>query len=534
MMIVYPSGAAWAARVVPVVPPAPVTFSTTTCWPSVRDLWSPTMRATTSVGPPAAKGTMRVMGRSGYAACAVPAESPSRAAKSNSRLVMGSLLGWWKASAASGGSFGEDLGALLAHRRKDRGRQHDQRGPEEARADGPLDEGREVAAGDEKGPAEVLLHQPAEHVTEQERSRLEAELEERVADQGEHAGQHHVGGRAVHRVDADAGEDEDGRVHQPVRHVEELHPDPDERQVDDEQHEVAHPHARDHSPEERRVLGHHQRPGHDAVDGHRADHQGHDRIGRDSEREERDEGALRACVVRRFRPGHALDGAPAEAARVLRQLLLQRVGGEGPQHRAVAGQDAEGSADQGPAHDRAGGALQSSRPGRSRPIGTFSMSRFSGTSRFFSTSANPITPIASTTKSMPLVSAESPNVRRSAPVSRSVPIVDRSSPSRIIASALGTEPRASTTAKARPRTISEKYSAGPKSRASFTSGAASAAMTIVETHPAKKEPMAAMPSATPARPCRAIWCPSRQVTMAVTSPGMLTRFAVVDPPYCAP
>ena len=105
---------------------------------------------------------------------------------------------------------------------------------------------------------------------------------------------------------------------------------------------------------------------------------------------------------------------------------------------------------------------------------------------------------------MPLVSAPRPNVRRSAPVSRSVPIVDRSSPSRIIASAFGTDPRASTTANASPRTISEKYSADPKSSASFTSGAASAAITIVATHPAKKEPIAAMPSATPARPCRAI------------------------------
>src|SRR6266849_3594107 len=91
---------------------------------------------------------------------------------------------------------------------------------------------------------------------------------------------------------------------------------------------------------------------------HRADHQRHDRVGRDAEREERDERALRARVVRRFRPGHALDGAPAEAARVLRQLLLQRVGGEGPQHRAVAGQDAERGAEQGPAPDGAGGVLQ--------------------------------------------------------------------------------------------------------------------------------------------------------------------------------
>ena len=49
----------------PVVPPAPATFSITICWPSVRDMCSATMRATTSVGPPAANGTTMVIGRSG-------------------------------------------------------------------------------------------------------------------------------------------------------------------------------------------------------------------------------------------------------------------------------------------------------------------------------------------------------------------------------------------------------------------------------------------------------------------------------------
>ena len=66
------------------------------------------------------------------------------------------------------------------------------------------------------------------------------------------------------------------------------------------------------------------------------------------------------------------------------------------------------------------------------------------------------------------------------------------------------------------------------------SGAASAAMTTVATQPAMKEPMAAMPSATPARPCLAIWWPSSVVTTEVASPGMLTRMAVVEPPYWAP
>jgi hypothetical protein len=48
-----------------VVPPAPTTFSTTICWPSVRDMCSPTIREMVSVGPPAANGTIRVIGRAG-------------------------------------------------------------------------------------------------------------------------------------------------------------------------------------------------------------------------------------------------------------------------------------------------------------------------------------------------------------------------------------------------------------------------------------------------------------------------------------
>jgi len=63
--MVYPSGFARIARVEPVVPPAPTTFSTMNCWPSVRDMCSPRMRAITSVVPPAEKGTMMVTSRDG-------------------------------------------------------------------------------------------------------------------------------------------------------------------------------------------------------------------------------------------------------------------------------------------------------------------------------------------------------------------------------------------------------------------------------------------------------------------------------------
>src|SRR6185369_93420 len=49
----------------PIVPPAPVRFSITTCWPISRATRSPTTRATKSSPPPAASGTMNRTGRFG-------------------------------------------------------------------------------------------------------------------------------------------------------------------------------------------------------------------------------------------------------------------------------------------------------------------------------------------------------------------------------------------------------------------------------------------------------------------------------------
>jgi hypothetical protein len=62
---VWPSGAARATRPVPTVPEAPTIFSMTTGCPRELRMWSATMRATVSVGPPAAKGTTTVIGRDG-------------------------------------------------------------------------------------------------------------------------------------------------------------------------------------------------------------------------------------------------------------------------------------------------------------------------------------------------------------------------------------------------------------------------------------------------------------------------------------
>ena len=104
----------------------------------------------------------------------------------------------------------------------------------------------------------------------------------------------------------------------------------------------------------------------------------------------------------------------------------------------------------------------------------------------------------------------------------------------VIRVALRAEPPAIATAETSPSTISEKYSAASNLSARSASGGANAAITSVATLPAKNEPRAAMQSAGPARPCRAILWPSMTVMTDDISPGRLTRMAVVEPPKEAP
>ncbi len=112
----------------------------------------------------------------------------------------------------------------------------------------------------------------------------------------------------------------------------------------------------------------------------------------------------------------------------------------------------------------------------------------------------PKRPIARDTNPKPSANSGTPKVKRWAPLVTSVPIIPKSKPRRIMPTALIREPEASTTDPTRPKSMSEKYSAGPKRKASSASGTASSARTTVAKQPAKKEPRAAIVSAAPPRP----------------------------------
>ena len=127
-----------------------------------------------------------------------------------------------------------------------------------------------------------------------------------------------------------------------------------------------------------------------------------------------------------------------------------------------------------------------------------------------------------------------PNAKRGAPRTGSMPIIETSSPSTVIINAAASERPARPLTRQSPSSISAKNSGGPNLSASLASGAAMSASAIDATSPPMNDPIAAMPSAVPPRPCLAIWWPSRQVITDAASPGTLMRTDVIVPPYIAP
>ena len=59
-------------------------------------------------------------------------------------------------------------------------------------------------------------------------------------------------------------------------------------------------------------------------------------------------------------------------------------------------------------------------------------------------------------------------------------------------------------------------------------------IATVPSVPATNDPITAVARAAPPRPARAIADPSIAVATDAASPGVLSRMAVVDPPYIPP
>ena len=116
----------------------------------------------------------------------------------------------------------------------------------------------------------------------------------------------------------------------------------------------------------------------------------------------------------------------------------------------------------------------------------------------------PNNPMATGTTLKPSSNSVTPNVKRGAPTTGSMPTMAISSPKTAAISARSSDFPASPVTRERPNTISAKNSGGPNRNARAVRGNATRTSPMIATVPAKKDPIAATANAGPARPCLAI------------------------------
>ena len=97
-----------------------------------------------------------------------------------------------------------------------------------------------------------------------------------------------------------------------------------------------------------------------------------------------------------------------------------------------------------------------------------------------------------------------PKVNRGAPRTGSMPTMAISNPSTAMARPAANERPARLVTRPSPTSIRAKNSGGPKLNATRASGGATTTSATVATMPPTNDPIAAMPSAVPPRPCLAI------------------------------
>src|SRR5215831_15772020 len=103
----------------PMLPLAPDLFSTTICWPSARERYSPMTRVATSVEPPAGNGTMKRTGRFGHS-CAFAVGMATRIA-SNATTRRNFTIGKWSRSPYGSSAILSVVLRSRQQRRRDRG-----------------------------------------------------------------------------------------------------------------------------------------------------------------------------------------------------------------------------------------------------------------------------------------------------------------------------------------------------------------------------------------------------------------------------
>src|SRR5262249_13204508 len=419
---------------------------------------------------------------------------------------------------------------LATHHQGDenRARHKHQRGPR------TLNEDHSAVGRHRQRLPQRLLEQWGEDEGDNERREIILELRQHITGHAEPEHDPQVEHVLVGGIDADDRKQQHDRKQHAIRDAQKLHPQPDQRQVQQQQQHISHVHAGDDAPEQIGPLSDEQRTRLDAVNDQGAEQQCRHRVAWNAERKHGDDAARDGGVIGRFRARDAFDGAFAKAVGMCGYPLFQGIGHERRGHRPAPGDQTQEESQSAAAKHGPPRGPQSANVGHKPRMRSAMRVLLTTRSTLFNTSVTPNSPMTTARSSMPAERSTDPKVKRSRPLTTSMPTAAVRNPSATISAPFTGEPVIMKRVQTMPRPIRAKFSGGPKRMATVAIVGAKNVITITPSVPATKEPIAAIPRAAPARPCFAIWWPSRQVTTDAASPGMFRRIEVVEPPYMAP
>src|SRR5215208_21969 len=210
--------------------------------------------------------------------------------------------------------FAEDRTAAfgsLATEARDQGRYvREQQRHEGEQQDGqrerPGHEDRGISLAYGERPPELRLHQGAEDHAEYHRPHREVVPAHKETQDTYGVHYQKVYGAVGDAIDAQSGENQNAGIEKGPGNLQHLHPDPDQRKVQDQQHDVADVEAGDQGPDQIRGVFEEQGPRLQIEDLERSEQDRRGRRSRYTEFQERYQHPRERRVVGGLRPGHAL------------------------------------------------------------------------------------------------------------------------------------------------------------------------------------------------------------------------------------
>src|SRR6266705_3127244 len=203
-------------------------------------------RASTSLPPPGPVCTTRSTVRAGLNPCA-QATDAHRSAANVTRLIRNFM--------DSSLFLLERLQAPLVESAEHRDQQDQDRQRQHHRRDRPGHQDSEAAFGHHQRLAQRAFHAGAERETQDKRRRGVVELAHKIPEQAEHHEEREIEHASRYAVYAHHRHPQNEGIEDVHRHPQHLREKRHQRQVEDEQHDVADVHARHQAPEKRGMFG---------------------------------------------------------------------------------------------------------------------------------------------------------------------------------------------------------------------------------------------------------------------------------------